>query len=365
MRSIARGFLLFTAVVSVAAVQVPLHAQDVTVQSVVDTRFYGAVGRMVDIAARVGGANLHDVPTTTYIAGHRMRVEDKNSVSIIDVDAGRMTEVDLKEKTFTTITFEEMAAAIAQAQQQAQQQAAGRDAQTKDAAKPAPSKDEMQLSYDVKVDRPGEHERIAGADAERVFITITVTGAVTPEGEKTEQVGSLVMLLDQWMSASAPQIAATQAFYQAYAKRTGQAFRKEGVSLEAAFSADPRLKGGMEAAARELQKLSGVALRSTTYAVLLPATAAFDRSLTLGATSVAAEAPAEKKQGGLRGMMGAVKKAATEASTRGAASDGKSPATQSTLLAIHSEVQSISTAAVPASMFAAPAGFREITRRDP
>ncbi len=339
-----------------------LPAQDVTVESVVDTRFYGALGKVIGIAARFGGANLHDVPTTTMVSKHKMRTENDNSATVIDVDAGQWMEVDHKRKSYTTMTFADMAAAVDEAARSAK---ASREKSAADNAKnPDAAKGDMNLKYAVAVDRTGEHQRIAGYDAERVFITIAVEGEVTPEGEKTQQAGSLVMLLDQWMTKSAPQIAAMEEFYKAFATKSGQTFRKQADNMQAAFQADPRLKEGMEAAAKELKKVSGVAMRSTTYAVLLPAGMKFDRKLTLNDVAVATPAAtAEKPKRGLRGMMGAVKAAAEEAASKSSDSKAPEPMKQTTLLAVTDEVKSISTGAVPTSMFAPPAGYKLEARR--
>jgi len=38
----------------------------------------------------------------------------------------------------------------------------------------AEKKGKVNVKYHVTVDRPGQHEKVAGYDAERVFITITL-----------------------------------------------------------------------------------------------------------------------------------------------------------------------------------------------
>ncbi|WP_373061072.1 hypothetical protein [Gemmatimonas sp.] len=338
-----------------------LLAQDVTVESVVDTRFYGAIGKMVDIAARFGGAKVHDVPTTTMVSRHKMRTENANSATVIDVDDGQWMEVDHKRKSYTTMTFAEMAAAMDEATRSAK---SSRDKSAADNAKnPDAAKGDVNVKYSVAVDRTGERQRIAGYDAERLFITITVEAEATPEGEKTQQAGSLVMLLDQWMAKSAPQIAASEEFYKAFSAKSGQAFRTNAQSMQAAFQADPRLKTGMEAAAKELKKVSGVSLRSATYAVLLPIGMKFDRKLVLNDVAVATPAATdEKPKKGLRGMMGAMKAAAEDAA-KGSDNKEPEPMKQTTLLAVTDEVKSISTGAVAASMFAPPAGYKLEARR--
>ena len=301
---------------------------------------------------------MHDIRTTTSVAGHKMRTESGNTATIIDVDAGRITGLDLQQKTYTSMTFEEMAARL----QRAAEEAKAERAQKGGAAN---SNDSLKVKYSVSVDRTGQHEKIAGYDAERVFITITMLAEAKPEGEKTEEVGSLVFLLDQWMSKDAPQSAAMEEFQRAYAKKAGQAFRPPMEALQAAFTSDPRIKEGFEASAKELQKVSGVALRNVTYVVTVPANMKFDRQLALtGAASAAATDDGkkeEKKRGGFRGFMGALKSAAEQASkSQSADSTETKPATQSTMLSVTDEVKSVRAGAVAADAFTVPAGYREV-----
>ncbi|MGH7617881.1 MAG: hypothetical protein ACREPM_11680 [Gemmatimonadaceae bacterium] len=350
-----------------------LGAQGVVVQSVSNVRFYGSFGTVVNFAARLGGANMHDVQTTTSIAGHKMKVESENSATIIDADAGRFTSIDQKQKTYTSFTFDEMATAMQQATQS--MQTARQNAQ---ATKPAEAKDpkartdSVSVNYTVAVDRPGEHAKIAGYDAERVFLTITLTAEATPEGQKTQDVGSLVFLIDQWRSTNAPQIAALQEFQRAYMQKVGQTFRPTVEGLQSAFSADPRIKTGFEAAGKELAKVPGVALRSVTYVVGVPAGMTFDRKLVLNDASAAATADSAKKDeapksggGGFRGLMGALKSAADNANKKPADDKSSPQLKQGTMMSVNDEATTITRGAVPPGTFDVPAGYREIKMRMP
>jgi hypothetical protein len=314
---------------------------------------------------------MHNTQSTTVVSGHKLRTENSNAATIIDADAGRFTQINEKQKTYSTMTFADMEAAMEQAKQSAQQNAQKTkvEQQAKD---PKAAKGDVNFKYNVAVDRTGQHEKVAGYDAERVFITVTIDAEATPEGEKTQQVGSMVFLLDQMMSKDAPQIAALEEFQRAYAKKIGQTFRPEVQGIQAAFAADPRIKEGFGAAATELSKVPGVSLRSMTYVALVPPGVTFDRQLVLNDASVAAKADnapkADKpKSGGFRGLMGAIKSAAEDASKQSSNKDNAQPATptQSTLMSVRTEVTSISPGAVPASAFEVPAGYTEVKVKAP
>ena len=369
MRFTVRTALLLTAVpLSALSLPTVLHAQAVTVQSVADVRLMGALGAVANMAAKLGGGSMHDIPTTMSVSGHRMRSDSPTSSSIIDADAGRITSIDHKNKTYSSMTLAEMAAAARQAIDSGKAQAA------KDKAKdPNAANDSMSVKYKVAVDRTGQREKVAGYDAERVFVTITLEGDVTPEGKKTEAVGSMVFLIDEWISSSAPQIAAMREFQRAYAAKVGREFRAQVQGLQGAMAADPRMKDGFEAAAKELAKVPGIALRSNTYVALVPAGLAFDRSATLGdGATAAADAAKEKAEptkeeksgGGLRGMMGSLKSAAEAASKQADRQGDKRSSTpkQTTLLTVVDEVKSITRGDVAADMFLPPAGYKEVKR---
>jgi hypothetical protein len=347
-----------------------LGGQGLTVESVTDTRFEGVLASAMGIASRLSGTNLRNIATTTYLQGHRMRVDSALSGSVFDLDAERVIQIDHKEKTYTSTTFAEMRETFERAQQSAKQ------ARAKEQPKKGPAAEEkkgdIKVKYRVDVNRPNQRERIAGYDSERVFVTITLEAEATPEGQRTEQVGSMVLLLDQWISGNAPQGPAFTEFYRLFSQKLGREFRSQVQGLQAAFAMYPALADGMEAAAREMQKIPGIPLRSAMHFVLVPPNMAFDRQLALNrATASAAAAaatpaePAEKqKSGGFGGFMKKLKSVAIQASKQlDKSGQSSAPPQQSTLVVMTDEVKNISTGAVAAALFAPPGDYREVRPR--
>lgn len=354
MRAAIRTALLL----AVASLPAPLLGQGLTVQSTVDTRLQGALGTIANIAGRLGGTNMHDIPQTTYVSGHKLRTESANTATIIDADAGRILTIDNKERTYTSMTFEELATAMRTAQQNARSGAM----QSSGASAPSDasgSKSEMNVKYKVETDRTGQVESIAGYDAERMLLTITLQAEATPESGKSEEVGSLVLLLDQWISKDAPQAAAMVEFQRAYAKKAGKVFKDQVQGVQSIFAADPRLKGGLEAATIEMGKLQGTPLRTVMYFTLVPAGSAFDRAAALTDGKAATPDDKPKGGGGLGGMFGRLKAAAQEAG-KGDANKPAGPPKQATLATVTDEVRSITAGAVAAELFAPPVGYREV-----
>jgi len=301
-----------------------------------------------------------------------MRTESGNTATIVDADACRFITIDNKEKTYTSFTFDDMAAAMRKAQESASQNSAKQQGSSNANASKNNSKDpktDVNVKYKVDTDRPGQREQIAGYSAERIFLTITMEGEATPEGGQTEQVGSLVLLIDQWISKDAPQSAAMAEFQRAYAQKAGDAFKSQTQSLQAAFNADPRLKGGMEAASKEMAKIAGTPMRSTMYFTLVPPNMQFDRKLALNEASAAAakedKANAEDKdkpkKGGFGGMIGKLKAAAEDANKNADNNkDKKAEPKQGTIVTMKDEVRSVTPGPVSADLFAPPAGYREV-----
>jgi hypothetical protein len=353
-------------VLAIVTLPTPLLGQGLTIKSVTDARFYGGLGAVVDIAAKFGGAKMHDVPTTTYLSGHKLRTESGHTATIIDADAGRFINIDNDAKTYSSFTFDDMAEMMRQAQESAKQSKAKEAANPKQASKEP--KGDVNMKYKVDADRPGQNERIAGYNAERMFLTITMEAEATPEGGKTEDVGSVVLLIDQWISKDAPQSAAMAEFQRAYAQKAGQAFKSQTQALQAAFVGDPRLKGGLEAASKEMAKVAGTPMRSTIYFTLVPAGMQFDRKLALNDVSASnakdAKSAAEDKPkgGGFGGLVGKLRAAAEDANKQ---NDKKAaePAKQGTLATVKDEVSSVTPGPVSADLFAPPAGYREVKRQ--
>ena len=148
-------------------------------------------------------------------------------------------------------------------------------------------------------------------------------------------------------------------FQRAYAQKLGQAFRAPMQSLQTAFQQDERIKVGFEAAAKEMQKVPGVPLRTVTYVALVPPGMQFDRGLVLSDGATAPNANDKKQGGGFKGLMGRVKAAAEAANKPGTAQTAKQPK-QTTLLTVKNEVTSITVGSVPPDKFEAPTGYQQI-----
>ncbi len=264
---------------------------------------------------------------------------------------------DHEAKTYTVLTTAQLQEYMQQAQ--AKQRSAMAQAQAeqkqKEAQKPANDSVKTEVKVDLKVDRTGEKQKIAGYDAERVFMTVTTDVTVTPQqgenaGEK-QDAGRMVLLMDSWNAKNAPPEQAMKAMMEKMGPAVRQQSQKSAEAVLGMVTSDPNAKDAMEKALAEAEKAGGFEMKGTMYVVLVPAGMTFDRQLALGE----AEKKGEAKKPGLGGLL---KNAL--ANKEPEKKEEKSEPRQVTMFRVLSEVREIRTTSLSASIFEPPAGYKEL-----
>jgi len=327
--------------------------QGVTYHSSTHFHMGGALGALIARAAAgsAGGG------VTTYIDGHRMRTDSRDMSTIIDVDAGRIISIYKDKKSYSSMTFQQFADEMRGAQAQMQAEMSKQKAQQKYTAATKPQQDNLDWDYTVSSEKTGEHQKIAGYDAQRQFITLTATARDQTQPDS----GTLVVLMDIWTSPAAPTATATREFQQAYAAKVRATFEPAAQGMGAMMGVSPQLKAALAAAGKELQKVHGTQLRTTTYLVGVPEDVKFDPRLVVsGAASAQQSAQASSSKSGGKGGFGSffnkMKAAAQQAEQNQQNQGASKPAQQATLLWFSNEVDDIKTG-VPSGAFAIPAGY--------
>jgi hypothetical protein len=283
-------YRVFVAAAALALAATPLTAQEFTIQSATTFKMGGVLG----FAARMGGMPKETFETT-YLSGHKLRTDNKDSGTIIDADAGVFTMINKKDKWYTTMSFDQMAAMMKQAQAQAK--ASQQQAQA-EAAKNKKENGDVEVKYSAKVDVTGKQEQIAGFNAKQALLTLSADASARPEGEKDmQQAGSLVVLVDMWNTEAAPHAQAMKSFQDAYAKKAASELGSGARGMEALYASYPGMKEAMEAAAKEMKKVPGISVRTATYIVLVPPDKKFDRELAMSGGKADDEKKEEKKGG--------------------------------------------------------------------
>jgi hypothetical protein len=323
-------------------------AQDVEITTATRVEFSGFLGGVVRL---FGGGR--EVTEKTYIKGARMRTDDGESASIVDLENGRFVTIDHKARTYTVVTLDQMLEAMQQAERQVRAQAA--EARREE---PAAKEAEVRLRVNVAVDRTNERDRIAGQQAERAFITLTTDAMVTPgEGGPEEEAGRLVLLVDTWNAKDTPADRAMRRFAERVPEATQR--RSQGMleAMAAAFAQDGSLEEGMKKAAEELSKLEGYSMRSVTHFVLVPPGLEFDREVAIAGGGGATRTAGGIARGAARGLLGRAAGARQQEQQR------EDEPRQASIMKVTTEVRDMKTGTLDAALFEPPAGYREVPFR--
>jgi hypothetical protein len=322
---------LLASLVACSALHAPAAAQGVTYVTVTKPEMAGTMG----MVARMAGGAMGETKVTTYLQGNLQRTDEGEAISTIsDMEAGRFTYLDHKEKTYYSMTLAEM---MAQAQA-AMGAMAG--------AEPAEGAPEL------KVERTGKTQRFDGYTAEQLLMYTEPTAGAQPQ---EEGMGGMAFLVELWFSKDFPGWAELKKAQDAMG--AGAA-----AGMAGAFAADPAMMEAGRKIAEEMKGLEGIPVRTVTSFVMVPPGAEFDREAVLAASDKplggggagAAAAAAGAARQALGGLMGRGRRQQEQPAPDAAP-------TQSVYMRVTQIVQDVKTGAIPAERFQVPAGYREVT----
>ena len=206
----------------------------------------GAMAQMMRVAGAFSRQLREPVKNTVIVKGNRMVTLSADSAHIIDLDKETITDVDFKKKTYSVLTFAQMAEAMKQAAAKMQDATAQAQAQTADQPKP-----EMDFKMDVK--DTGQSKVINGLNAKQFILTFEMEGT----DPKTGQKASTVVTADTWSAPSIPGYDEVKNFYM----RMGQ---KMAWTPGAFGMAQPQLARGMAQVSKQTAKIEGVPVLQIT-----------------------------------------------------------------------------------------------------
>lgn len=310
------------------ALTAPTLIADVRTRERSAVKLEGMLGRVAGMFG-AGRAARDGIVSTTMVKGDRKVTMNDATGQIVDLSEERVYDLDMKRRTYTVTTFDELRREMREAREKAEKEAARDRERQKDDPAQDPG---VQLDFDFDVKETGERKRIAGYDARQVIMTLSAR----PKGQSLEDGGGLVMTSDAWFG---PQVAALNEvmnFDLRYWKQLeGQdALGMSADQMAALMAMYPMVGQAMERLKREGTKLEGTMLAHT---------------MTFETVRSKAQA-AEQQQGqggsGLGGMLARrIKK-----------DDGDKP--RSTIFTIDHEYQEIA-ASVDAASLAIPEGFKQ------
>lgn len=302
---------------------------DVKTHDRASIKFEGMLGRMFSL---FGGKGAREgVETKTAVKGNRKATINDNTGKIIDLSEQKVYDLDMKKKTYTVTTFDQLRQKMKEDEEKAQQQAAKEQPSGKEQPQEKPQK-EYQVDFDAK--DTGQKKQIAGYDTHESIVTITVH----EKGKAIEDSGGIVLTDDMWLGPDIPQMKELADFDRRYWQALeGPQMEMDAQQMAAVMAMYPMVKNATE----RLQK-GGV------QGTPLDQTMTFD---SVKSKEQMAQDQQSGDQGGASGGIGGML-------ARRMMKNREQPKQRSTIFTTHHEVLEV-TPSADATDVAIPSDFKE------
>jgi hypothetical protein len=217
-------------------------------------KFEGMLGTMMRM---FGGKALSEgIVSSNAVKGDRKATINDVTGRIVDLGEEKIYDLDMKKKSYTVTTFDELRQKIREAQERAAKQA--KDAPGAEPSQPSGSQKEVEFDFDVK--ETGQTRSIAGHDARQVIMTVSVR----EKGKTIEESGGLVLTADSWLGPDIPAMQELAEFemkyWKAIAPETALVSAEQMAAVAAMY---PLIKPAMDRLSQEKVNLKGTPLATT------------------------------------------------------------------------------------------------------
>lgn len=332
----------------------------------------GMMAGMMKFAGAFSKKAREPVVTTTYVKSNTLRTETgQEAAQIIDLDGKRFIDLDLKKKTYTILTFDELRKAMEEAMAKARKE-------SKDA--------NIKIRPRVEIEPTGNTKTILGEETNEVKMKVEMeVEAEDPEKAEEARKMTFNVASDSWVAPSIAGYKEIQRFYMRMARELNWL---PGVVM----GGDPQMAQGLmelKKGAAELDGLpllqfarigmAGMPLEGAPPAETTGRTSSSQSAQTSSGTPSVTDAAADaalakaspkaatvKRLGGLFGGFGRKKQQQEEAPAEPAEAPAAAPAgaPSGALAEMTIEVTSFSSDPLDTSLFEIPAGFKEV-KQDP
>ena len=329
---------------------------------------------------------LQPTATTHSIKGNRLRIDnDDGTAQIIDLDGRRIISIDTNKKTYAVATFDEIRAAMQQAEQNAQQQMQQQEQQD-----PKLKDTQLNITPAVRV-TPGSGNRVilnqpTNESKVQMDLAMQATAkgqsAPPPQGQPNSATVTYSMNMDTFVAPDVKGYAEFSQFYRRMAQEVSW------MTLPSNIHVDPRVSQGMSSLQQNSDALKGFPLLSyvsmTLAATGQPSgsqTAAQDQSASnpppsssdssnnkspnsSSDSSVPTSASAAVVKG-LGGLFGRKKQADNSSQSSNGSNTNQGPppnpnSDPNSLIEITTQVTSFSESSLDGSLFDIPAGYTQL-----
>lgn len=287
--------------------------------------------------------------STVSVKGDRMATISEFRGSIIDLAAETITEIDFQRKTYSVMTFAQMAAALEALQAKAQSRKGGGA--------------EMQMTIQPSVKETGQTRVINGVETREVMLTIEF---VATNSDNNQTGTAMATASDMWLAPDVPGYDEVRSFHQRMAAKLN--WTPGGNPMLGSSQNSGKAMAEMY---KEMSKLKGIAVLQVTKMNL---GGAIPQGEQPSASSTPPPPPPDQQTqqdkpgiGGALGRLGRLgglgKKKQDDSSTSQPAADsgqGQTPGGPPTMMETTTELSGFSSDAVDASKFDVPAGFKQV-----
>jgi len=271
------------------------------------------------------------IQATVAVKGDRMIHQSALHTSIIDLANQTITTIDPQKKTYSVMTFEQMKQMMEQMSE-----------------KMSKNKGQGEMKFSVSANNTGKTKSFGGRDAKELVLKMTMSGTDQQSGQS----GAITVTTDTWIAAQIPGYAEVRDFYRRMAEKLN--WTPGGNML----ASRPDLQQGMAEVYKEMSKLDGMPVFQTTV-MGGEGTAPVDRSDQPQGEQQKSDKPSVGSAlgGALGGRFGLGRKKQDQPPPQ--QQQGSANAA-GVLIEMTTETSGFSAAAVDASQFEIPAGFKKV-----
>jgi len=265
------------------------------------------------MAAMAG--NAANGTTKTYYKGQKMKSDTGDAAVILDFDAQTITTIDNRQKTVTVKKFSDIAA----------------------------GQGDVTAKVDVK--ETGQKKNVNGFEASELVMTMDVNSP------QTAAMGKMQMEMDMWISKNVPGVSEMRSFYQKNMAKFPWAALSGG--------ANQGMQQGIADLQRKIAEMDGVPVQQLVK-LKMAGGAAAPAMPQMTAQQSAQMADAMKKMQEMQKQGGPAAAAAAQAMARMGAMQGRgaAPAASDSMMELTMDSSDFSSASIPDSVFAIPAGYQ-------
>lgn len=304
----------------------------------------GSLMAMMKMAGPFARQAREPIVSTVALKGNRMVHVRAETTEIIDLDKETITNINLKNKTYSVMTFAQMKEML------------------NDMAQRMREKPEGDVKFDVSSKETGQSNTFAGLKAKELVLTMTMQTTDAQSGTQ----GNMVVTSDMWLAREAPGYEQVRKFHIRMAE-------KLGLDLGQGFNPmmGMRMAKSMAEVSKEMAKLDGIPVHQVmSIQGETPGNpgAGAGGTTTNSSNSGDSTDSGRPKMGGLAGLavggLGGFGRRKKQDNTDNAPGS-QAPAQQSStapgvLMESTTDLSSFSSSAVDDAKFDVPAGFKQV-----